>query len=101
MRKFTFFLFIITFLLPTFAFSQNASIKGTVINATTNEPIEFAGIQIQGTTLGTISEEDGSFELTNVKPGFVRLVVSFIGFETTVSSEIQDRKSTRLNSSHL
>ena len=89
MRKFTFFLFIITFLLPTFAFSQNASIKGTVINATTNEPIEFAGIQIQGTTLGTISEEDGSFELTNVKPGFVRLVVSFIGFETTVSSEIQ------------
>lgn len=80
---------IITFLIPAFVFAQNGVIKGTIINATTNEPIEFAGVQIQGTTLGTTSQEGGIFELVNVKPGFVRLVVSFVGFETTVSSEVQ------------
>lgn len=81
--------FLLSILFSTSAISQNGKIKGTIVNATTNEPVEFAGIQVQGTTLGTTSQEDGVFELTNVKSGFVRLVVSFIGFETAVSSEIQ------------
>lgn len=89
MHKIKVLFYIITFLIPTFVFAQNGVIKGTIINATTNEPVEFAGVQIQGTTLGTTSQEGGVFELVNVKPGFVRLVVSFVGFETTVSSEIQ------------
>ena len=81
--------FFLSLLFSISAVSQNGKIKGTIVNATTNEPVEFAGIQVQGTTLGTTSQENGVFELTNVKSGFVRLVVSFIGFETTVSSEIQ------------
>ena len=89
MRKIISALFIMSFLLPTLVFSQKGKIKGAIINAKTNEPVEFAGIQVQGTTLGTTSQEDGVFELTNVNPGFVRIVVSFIGFETTVSPEIQ------------
>ncbi len=89
MRRYISLFFIIAFLLPAIVYSQNGIIKGTITNAKTNEPIEFAGIQIQGTTQGTTSQERGAFELTNVKPGFVRLVVSFIGFETTVSPEIQ------------
>lgn len=80
---------LIAVLFPVFLFSQNGVIKGKIINAKTNEPIEFAGIQIEGTTQGTTSLEGGVFELTDVKSGFVRLIVSFIGFETTVSPEIQ------------
>ncbi len=75
--------------LPTIAFCQKGSIKGQIVNKRTNEPIEFAGIQIQGTTIGTTSEENGAFVLLDVNPGFVRLIVTFLGFETTVSSEIQ------------
>ena len=80
---------ILALFLPAFAFSQNATIQGRIVNAKTNEPIEFASIQIQGTTQGTISEENGIFAFKDIKPGFVRLIVSFIGFETTVSPEIQ------------
>ena len=89
MRKARVLLLTITFLLPTYIFSQNGIIKGRIINDKTNEPIEFASIQIQGATQGTTSQEEGVFEFVNVKPGFVRLIVSFIGFETTVSPEIQ------------
>ena len=89
MRKIKGLTFIIALLLPVFAFSQKGTIKGRIINARTNQPIEFASIQIQGTTQGTISEEDGAYSFTEIKPGFVRLIVSFIGFETTVSPEIQ------------
>ena len=89
MRKISILIFIIAFLLPVIVFSQNGTIKGRIINAKTNQPIEFASIQIQGTTQGTISEENGAFVFTDIKPGFVRIIVSFIGFETTVSPEIQ------------
>ena len=76
-------------LLPTISFSQKGSIKGQIVNKRNNQPIEFAGIQIQGTTIGITSDENGAFVLSNVNPGFVRLIVSFLGFESTVSAEIQ------------
>ena len=74
---------------PATIFPQKGEIKGQVVNQRNNDPIEFAGIQIQGTTIGTTSDEKGSFILSDVNPGFVRLIVSFLGFETTISSEIQ------------
>lgn len=82
-------LILLAILLPAVAYSQKGIIKGKIVNQKNNEPIEFAGVQIEGTTIGVISDEDGSFTFTDVKPGFVRLLVSFIGFETTLSTEIQ------------
>lgn len=76
-------------LMPLLAFSQKGTIKGRVFNAKTNEPIEFANILIQGTTIGSTSDLDGNYIFTGVTPGFVKLIVSFVGFETTVSPEIQ------------
>ena len=70
---------------PATIFPQKGEIKGQVVNQRNNDPIEFAGIQIQGTTIGTTSDEKGSFILSDVNPGFVRLIVSFLGFETTIS----------------
>lgn len=70
-------------------FAQKGSIKGRVMDARTNEPVEFVRIQIQGTTIGSMSDLDGHFSLEGITPGFVRLVASSVGFETTVSPEIQ------------
>ena len=82
---------ILTFIiaLPLWAFSQKGTIKGRVFNAKTNEPIEFANILVQGTTIGSTSDLDGNYIFTGITPGFYRLVVSFVGFETAVSPEIQ------------
>jgi len=70
-------------------FAQKGIIKGKVVNAKSNEPLEFANIVIQGTLIGSTSDLDGNFIFTGIDPGFVRVVVSSVGFETTVSSEIQ------------
>ncbi len=69
--------------------AQKGTIKGKVFNAKTNEPIEFANILIEGTLIGSTSDLDGNFIFTGIDPGFMRLVVSTVGFETTTSSEIQ------------
>lgn len=71
------------------SFSQKGSIKGRIYNEKTNQPIEFATILIQGTTIGSTSDLDGNYIFAGIEPGFKRLVVSSIGFETTISAEIQ------------
>jgi hypothetical protein len=80
-------LIILTF--SSAVYAQQGTIKGRVFNEKTNEPIEFANIIIQGTDIGSTSDLDGNYIFTGIKPGFMRLVVSFVGFTTTTSAEIQ------------
>lgn len=73
------------------AFGQNNNSKsklyGTITTAQ-NAPLPGATVQIQGTPLGTAADENGKYELKNLKPGDYDLRFSFIGykaFEQTVS----------------
>ena len=82
-------LLFITISISISAFSQKGIIKGRVFNAKTNAPLEFATIQIEGTVNGATSDVDGNFIFTAVEPGFKKLLVQSIGFEKTISPEIQ------------
>lgn len=75
--------------IPPALMAQKGTIKGRVYNAKTNEPLEFANIVIQGTNIGSTSDLDGNYIFTGIDPGFRQLVVSLIGFQTTLSPEIQ------------
>ena len=69
--------------------AQKGRIEGRVYDEKTNDPLEFATVQIQGTLTGVSTDIGGNFILTGVDPGFVRLMVSYVGYETTLSPEIQ------------
>lgn len=69
--------------------AQKGTIKGRIYNAKTNEPLEFVNIVIQGTNIGSTSDLEGNYIFTGIDPGFKQLVVSLIGFQTTLSPEIQ------------
>lgn len=69
--------------------AQQGTIKGRVYSARNNEPLEFATVQIQGMELGGRTDLEGRFVITGVKPGFVRLIVRMVGYETTLSAELQ------------
>lgn len=77
------------FVLTSSLYAQKGVIKGRVFNAKTNEPLEFATIVIKGTTIGSTSDLDGNYIFTGVEPGFKRLVVTLVGYQTTTSAEIQ------------
>src|SRR5687768_2997521 len=57
------------------------TISGTVRDSETRESLPYASLQIQGTTHGTTSNEQGNFSLTlKENPTQAKLIVSFIGY---------------------
>ena len=56
------------------------SVKGTVLDADGEEPMIGVNVLVKGSTLGTVTDFDGNFELT--VPDKATLQVSFIGYKT-------------------
>lgn len=68
--------------------AENGIIEGRIINAKNNEPVPFANIAILGTNTGVMGDEDGKFIFQNLKPGYVELQVSSIGFKNYSSQPV-------------
>jgi len=82
-------LLIFMIVLSLVVFAQKGIIKGKIYDVKTNQPIEFASIVIQGSIINSISDLDGNYIFTGVDPGFKRLVVTLVGYQTTLSPEFQ------------
>ncbi|MBQ5403230.1 MAG: TonB-dependent receptor [Bacteroidales bacterium] len=61
-----------------------ATIKGKVSDES-GEPLPGANVVVKGTTIGTISDFDGNFVLSNVPEGNQTISVSFMGYQTLES----------------
>ncbi|MGB5323017.1 TonB-dependent receptor [Lutimonas sp.] len=81
-------LLVIALLTVSNVLAQTGSIKGRVYNEINNESIPFANIVLDSTQIGTTSDEDGRFEINNIKPGIYNLTCSFVGFKTSYLYEI-------------
>ena len=62
-------------------------ISGTIVDATSNQPVEFATVAINDPATGkpvdgTVADEKGKFTINKVANGNFKVVVSFIGYET-------------------
>ena len=68
--------------------AQTSTIKGRVFNSINNEAVPFANIYIDSTSVGTTSDIEGNYRITDLKPGTYILTCSFIGFKTQISSEV-------------
>ena len=65
--------------IPAVLFGQN-TISGFVVDSLTQEPLPLATVYVNGTTQGTITDNDGRFELKDVSfPATV--VFSFVGYQ--------------------
>ncbi len=73
-----FFLFLL--ILPLGIFAQN-TVKGVVLDASTQQSLPSVNIKVEGTTNGTATDFDGNFTLSNVKVGD-QIVFSYLGFIT-------------------
>lgn len=98
MKRYIFITLLIFSAVYTSAGQANSGvIKGRVFNSKTNEGVPFATVQIWGTTIGAITDYDGNFSFTGIKPGYVELRVSSIGFKPFISSAILVTNSNQVN----
>lgn len=59
---------------------EPATISGTVIDSTTNNPLLGAHVFLSGTSLGTSTDHAGRFILSNLPPGAHTFTISVIGY---------------------
>lgn len=69
---------------PLLAQAGTGTVVGTVRDGATAQGVASAGVSIEGTRRGTTTSPDGSFILTQVPAGTVRIVARAIGFGPVV-----------------
>ncbi len=97
MKKYNIILILFILTLSTSVLAQTGSIKGVVKNKFSNEPIPFATVVIEGTQLGSLTLDDGTFEIKNINPGFIKIAVTSVGFNPYLSEEIRVSNATHTN----
>ncbi len=78
------YLLIVAILFFGFGLEAQNIVKGTVRDASIGEDIIGANIIVQGTTEGTISDWDGSFEFSTERAFPITLEISYIGYAQQV-----------------
>ncbi len=73
-------LLLLFFMTPVALLAQR--MNGFVKDADTGEPLIGATITVKGTTIGTIADENGYYELLNIPTGNVIILASYLGYLT-------------------
>ncbi len=86
-------LFAIFALMASNAFAQG-TVKGTVVEAKTNEPLPGADVIVVGTTKGVATDFDGNFVL-EVPAGNQKIKISFVGYDSkTIAVVVKEGQTT-------
>lgn len=62
-------------------------VKGTVIDKSSRQPLEFINVMIVGLNKGGVTNAEGKFSIEQVPPGIYRLQASTIGYKTVTTPE--------------
>lgn len=93
-------LLILLLALPILAFTQNPtqSIRGTIINKDTRQPIEGVKVMTLDMTppLGAITNAEGVFRIAQVPTGRVRLMATHINFDSVTTDNLRVNSAKEL-----
>ncbi len=79
-------------------FAQAGRMQGFVTDATTDEALPGANVFFEGTSIGSATDIDGSYIITNIPPGSYNVSVVYIGYESvSFSIEIGEGESVDRN----
>ena len=69
-------------LFTSYVIAQTGLIRGNIYDKDTGEPMIFCNVFVEGTTLGTTTDLNGFFTISNVPVGTYNLEATFIGYDT-------------------
>jgi len=75
-------------ILRLYAQSQTGSIEGKVLDQSSEKPLLGVTVVVLGTTLGSITNENGEFKINNVPIGGHQVRASLLGYKTITKSDV-------------
>ena len=89
-------LFLILFLILSAMTALAGTVKGTITDKQTKEPLTGATVQVAGSTQGAVADIDGCYTL-QVPDGVYDLVVRYVGYVDINASQVKVNGETILN----
>jgi len=90
-KSFVFFLFI---LFNSTLNGQNSKLTGRVLSL--NEPLAGASVSLENSTIGTVTDLQGNFILSDIPEGEQTINVSYVGFKTITSKIIFQKNEVKI-----
>lgn len=82
-------LYTLLFILIAFStMAQKGRVEGKVIDKSNKEAVPFANVQIVGTTIGAVTDLDGKFIITGLKPGYINLKITYVGYKPIITGDV-------------
>ncbi len=90
------FLFVSLVLVNTLS-AQTVTIKGTIVDSLTNDPLPGANVILPGTSIGAATDVDGKFLLRNIPVGSYSIRASYVGYDAQeFSIQLQEGRTLEL-----
>ncbi|QGW27298.1 carboxypeptidase-like regulatory domain-containing protein [Phnomibacter ginsenosidimutans] len=69
------------------------TVSGVVLTADQRKPVHLASVFFSNTSVGTVTDSAGRFTIYNAPSGKYDLVVSYVGYETSVQTIETDKQT--------
>ncbi|HRG89394.1 MAG TPA: carboxypeptidase-like regulatory domain-containing protein, partial [Chitinophagales bacterium] len=70
-------------------YAQTGIVKGRITEAVSGKPIEFATVQLEGTSYGAQTDSAGQFSITELKPGIYNVRINCLTYKSKGLPEIE------------
>ncbi|MCK9343650.1 MAG: carboxypeptidase-like regulatory domain-containing protein, partial [Massilibacteroides sp.] len=94
-KKLGFILMLVT-MMSQVSFAQNY-IKGRVTDQTTKKALSFTNIYLPEQNKGTLTDENGEYELSNLPKGQFKIQFSYVGYKTIIKTILINQSKNVLN----
>ncbi len=100
------YLFLLLFLIPCTLFSGiTGTLEGKITDASNGDPVISVTVQILGTTIGTVSNLEGYYQIHNIRAGVYDVKYTILGFKSVIlknvaiNSDVRTRMDVQLEQS--
>lgn len=95
------FTILLVWLMASAAFGQDAIISGIITDEQTGEPLPGATIQVENTTIGTVTNVHGEYSLRIPSSTATNIVVRYLGFQDKVMEVSPSQSKVNISLSEL
>jgi hypothetical protein len=67
---------------------RRGAIRGSIMDSESRQGLPGANVVLKGTRLGTASDSNGNYEITNIPVGNYTAVFSYLGYERSVKTDV-------------